>query len=207
MSFSNKKKENKFNLSKLRLPHEFENWALNEKDSNYQLSISNDFADNSHLENKSLFTNEINNQKDWEKRLKIREILTKSRKNIARNNVKLINPKFSNYKIKKEFENETKDIKKIDNKKFEKQHYEFNSNGMNGAISGLSQQNITLERAYYNDLILLSKQRFIIKRNMEYQQKMFRKKQEFKGLLGVSKNKHPKEEIQLNSKHDKIFKE
>ena len=56
-------------------------------------------------------------------------------------------------------------------------------NKMSRAIPGIIQQNITLERVFYKDLLKLSRQRYITKQSIEFQAKNFSEMQQRKGLI------------------------
>jgi hypothetical protein len=56
------------------------------------------------------------------------------------------------------------------------------SSGISRAVPGSLQQNITIERNFFKDLLKLSKQRYITKINADFQKKRFLIKQTNKGL-------------------------
>lgn len=201
MFLSTKNKE-KINLSKPRLAFEVESWALNyDKEAENQISVFNEYTDDSYLNNLLPFTDGINHENEAERRLKIREILKTIRSNRSRK--KDVCKAQSIYVVN---DRENEDKKSNKNNKTDKQKFETISNGMSRAIPGVLQQNITLERTYYNDLILLSKQRYTLKRSMEYQQKIFLNKQEMKGLINGPKNMQHKIPNNFKTKKQNISK-
>lgn len=60
--------------------------------------------------------------------------------------------------------------------------FKASSNGMSRAMPGRVQQNITLERTYFKDLLKLSRQRYITKLNSDFQKRKFTENQARKGL-------------------------
>ena len=60
--------------------------------------------------------------------------------------------------------------------------FKASNNGMSRAMPGRIQQNITLERTYFKDLLKLSRQRYITKLNSDFQKRKFTENQARKGL-------------------------
>jgi hypothetical protein len=57
------------------------------------------------------------------------------------------------------------------------------SNKISKAVPGILQQNITLERVFCKDILKLSKQRYISKQGFDFQMRLFKEKQNRKGLI------------------------
>lgn len=76
---------------------------------------------------------------------------------------------------------ETEEMKAKKDKKISKPL----NNKISRAVPGIVQQNITIERVLYKDLLKLSKQRYIVKQGMEFKEKQFLDKQEKKGLAAT----------------------
>ena len=57
------------------------------------------------------------------------------------------------------------------------------NNGLTRAVPGSLQQNITVERTFFKDLLKLSKQRYLYKLGSDFQMRRFTAKQERKGLI------------------------
>ena len=57
------------------------------------------------------------------------------------------------------------------------------NNGLTRAVPGSLQQNITVERTFFKDLLKLSKQRYLYKMSSDFQKRQFTAKQERKGLI------------------------
>jgi len=83
-----------------------------------------------------------------------------------------------------EEEEEDEHEKKSHKKKSRDESKKFRSisSGISRAVPGSLQQNITIERNFFKDLLKLSKQRYITKINADFQKKRFLIKQTNKGL-------------------------
>jgi hypothetical protein len=84
-----------------------------------------------------------------------------------------------------------KDQKK--SSKTKEKSFEFRSlnNGMTRAVPGSLQQNITVERTFFKELLDLSKQRYMFRLGADFKKRQFQARQEKKGLLErVEKKDH-----------------
>ena len=95
---------------------------------------------------------------------------------------KLDKNKTTTKEIKKTEESPVKEKKK--NKPSEGIKYKPVSSCIARAMPGSVQQNITLEKTFFKDLLRLSKQRYIAKLNFDYQNRIFIEQQSKKGLYG-----------------------
>ncbi len=71
--------------------------------------------------------------------------------------------------------------------------FKASKNGLSRAVPGKLQQNITLERNFFRDLLKLSRQRYLVKINTDYQKRKFTDIQAKKGLCeipGTERSKH-----------------
>ncbi|CAF0813615.1 unnamed protein product [Brachionus calyciflorus] len=171
------KKENR--IPKSKLSNEVVNWALGfSENSQNQKTNFDELTDDSYLDNILPYSNETGAENDLEKRQKIREILQN-----VRNTNRSRNRRPQKVQIEHKLdENEPKNqIKKSKNST--KQKFDHISNGMSRALPGVLQQNITIERNYFKDLILLSKQRYTVLKSLDFEKKMFTRKQDQKGFI------------------------
>jgi hypothetical protein len=86
---------------------------------------------------------------------------------------------------------QVKDQKK--SSKTKEKPFEFRSlnNGMTRAVPGSLQQNITVERTFFKELLDLSKQRYMYRLGADFKKRQFQARQERKGLLErVEKKDH-----------------
>jgi len=65
--------------------------------------------------------------------------------------------------------------------------YKNAKNGLSRMVPGKLQQNITLERAFFKDLLKLSRERYITRLNSDYQKRKFVEAQSKKGLCDEDK--------------------
>ena len=77
--------------------------------------------------------------------------------------------------------------KKADKPKEKKFQFKSLNNGMTRAVPGSLQQNITVERTFFKDLLDLSKQRYLYKLSADFQKRQFAARQERKGLVKLDK--------------------
>lgn len=63
--------------------------------------------------------------------------------------------------------------------------FKASKNGLSRAVPGKLQQNITLERNFFKDLLKLSRQRYLVKVGTDFQMRKFTDKQSKKGLCDV----------------------
>lgn len=203
----------KRNKEKTKVNNEINRWAYGyqyEADANYDSDIS---IDDSYLDEigGTYKTKEELNEAREKKRIKMKEQkaevntllqnirmrnLVKSASFQARNNfLRNINgeagdnqPDLSLYLPVRASVSDSSDEDQSDNEKLssrgKKEHKSVKPmNKMSRAVPGIIQQNITLERVFYKDLLKLSRQRYITKLNLEFQQKRFTAKQTRKGFI------------------------